>query len=55
MGGENAEALPRAARDEDANLIPLILEAVKAYASIGEMCGVLRQAFGEYREYHVVV
>jgi len=45
--------LGEAARDEDVNLIPPILEAVKAYASIGEMCGVLRGVFGEYRTYNV--
>lgn len=39
------------AQDERVNLIPAILEAVKAYATIGEMCQVLREVFGEYREY----
>jgi methylmalonyl-CoA mutase N-terminal domain/subunit len=33
-----------------ANLMPAIIEAVEAYATIGEMCGVLREVFGEYRE-----
>jgi len=33
----------------DENLMPVILEAVKAYASLGEICGVLREVFGEYR------
>jgi methylmalonyl-CoA mutase N-terminal domain/subunit len=32
------------------NLMPAIVEAVEAYATIGEMCGVLRGVFGEYRE-----
>ena len=31
------------------NLLPPILEAVKAYATVGEMCGVLRQTFGDYQ------
>ncbi len=31
------------------NLIPFILHAVKSYASLGEICGVLRDEFGEYR------
>jgi len=31
------------------NLMPPILEAVEAYATIGEICNVLRQVFGEYR------
>ena len=34
----------------DINLIPPILEAVKAYATIGEICTVLRRVFGEHRE-----
>jgi methylmalonyl-CoA mutase N-terminal domain/subunit len=37
-------------RRDDVNLMPAILEAVEAYATIGEMCGVLRGVFGEYRE-----
>jgi len=28
--------------------MPAILEAVKAYASIGEICDVLRDVFGEW-------
>jgi len=34
----------------DVNLMPAIVEAVAAYATIGEMCGVLRRVYGEYRE-----
>lgn len=30
------------------NLMPSILEAVRAYATLGEICGVLRDEFGEY-------
>jgi methylmalonyl-CoA mutase N-terminal domain/subunit len=33
---------------EGINLVPPCLAAVKAYASIGEMCGVLREIWGEY-------
>ncbi|HRY55493.1 MAG TPA: methylmalonyl-CoA mutase family protein [Spirochaetia bacterium] len=33
----------------DANLMPPILAAVKAYATEGEICDVLRGVFGEYR------
>ncbi|WP_270179201.1 acyl-CoA mutase large subunit family protein [Alkalihalobacillus sp. CinArs1] len=32
----------------DANLMPLILECVKDYCTVGEICGVLREEFGEY-------
>jgi methylmalonyl-CoA mutase N-terminal domain/subunit len=31
------------------NLLPLILEAVRAYATIGEICDTLRASFGIYR------
>jgi methylmalonyl-CoA mutase N-terminal domain/subunit len=38
------------ARAGDVNLMPAIVAAVEAYATIGEMCGVLRRVYGEYRE-----
>jgi methylmalonyl-CoA mutase N-terminal domain/subunit len=31
------------------NLMPAIIEAVKAEATIGEICDALREVFGEYR------
>lgn len=42
-------AMETAAKDENANLLPFILTAVKAYATLGEICGVLRGVFGEYK------
>jgi len=33
-----------------ANLMPPILQAVEAYASLGEICGALKTILGEYRE-----
>ena len=33
----------------DTNLVPLILNAVNEYATLGEICGVLRDVFGEYK------
>jgi methylmalonyl-CoA mutase N-terminal domain/subunit len=33
-----------------ANIVPPTLEAVKAYATVGEMTGVLREVFGEFKE-----
>ena len=33
----------------DGNLVPPVLKAVRAYASIGEICDVLRNVFGEYQ------
>jgi methylmalonyl-CoA mutase N-terminal domain/subunit len=34
----------------DQNLIPLMLDAVKVYATLGEICDVLREVFGEYQQ-----
>lgn len=45
-------ALEAGAKDENVNLMPLILDAVRTYATLGEICGVLRKVFGEY-EAHV--
>lgn len=42
------QELRNQAKDPNANLIPYILEAVRNYASIGEICNVLRKEFGEY-------
>ncbi len=36
------------AAEGSANLMPPIIEAVRAYATLGEICGVLRETFGEY-------
>jgi methylmalonyl-CoA mutase N-terminal domain/subunit len=32
------------------NLMPKIIDAVRVYATEGEICGVLREVFGEYKE-----
>jgi len=40
----------RQAAEGDTNLMPPILEAVRAYATLGEMCNVLRGVFGSYQE-----
>jgi len=40
----------REAAQDDANLMPLFIDAVKAYATLGEICGVLRGIFGEYQQ-----
>jgi methylmalonyl-CoA mutase N-terminal domain/subunit len=41
--------LKQAAQVDD-NLMPYILDAVKAYATLGEICNVLREVFGEYQQ-----
>jgi methylmalonyl-CoA mutase N-terminal domain/subunit len=47
--GSALERLGRSAR-EGGNLMPHILNAVREYATLGEMIDVLRKEFGEYRE-----
>ena len=47
--GEALGALEAAARGTE-NLMPRILDAVREYASVGEICGALRRVFGEYVE-----
>jgi methylmalonyl-CoA mutase N-terminal domain/subunit len=52
----DAGAVARALEDLKAaargtfNLMPPIVEAARAYATIGEMCDALREVFGEYEE-----
>ena len=50
--GKVAESLQelRKAAQSDENLMPYILTAVRAYATLGEICGVLRDVFGEYQQ-----
>ena len=45
---EKLNRLKKAAQGTE-NLMPHILNAVKAYCTIGEICHVLREVFGEYR------
>ncbi|HPC36820.1 MAG TPA: methylmalonyl-CoA mutase family protein [Candidatus Marinimicrobia bacterium] len=47
---EKLELLRETARRAEQNLMPPILAAVKEYATLGEICGILRQEFGEYQE-----
>ena len=51
---QSALAALKAAAQTDENLMPFILEAVRAYGSVGEICNTLREVFGEYKE-HVVL
>ena len=46
---KNLEAL-RKACNGDENIMPYILDAVKSYATLGEICGVMREEFGEYKQ-----
>jgi len=46
---ETLALLKKAARGTD-NVVPPILDAVKAYSSLGEISDALREIFGEYRQ-----
>jgi len=50
--GEVTRALARlrAAASAADNVMPPILDAVRAYATVGEMCDALREVWGEYEE-----
>jgi len=43
-----ALAALKAAAEGEANLMPVLLDAVRVYATLGEICGVFREVFGEY-------
>ena len=38
----------------DENIKPVLIEAVKAYATVGEISDVFRDVFGEYRAPSVI-
>jgi methylmalonyl-CoA mutase N-terminal domain/subunit len=40
--------------DKNKNLMPVIIEAVKSYATIGEITEVLRRVYGEYKELIII-
>ena len=47
---EKTLARLRTASMGDENLMPFIIDCVHAYATLGEVCGVFREVFGEYTE-----
>lgn len=51
---EELKKLEVAADDEEVNLMPVILDCVRAYCSLGEICGVLRKVFGEYKPHNTL-
>jgi methylmalonyl-CoA mutase, N-terminal domain len=54
--GRVARALDqlRCASNGSANTMPCMLEAVRAYATLGEICSALRDVFGSYQEISVI-
>jgi methylmalonyl-CoA mutase N-terminal domain/subunit len=51
--GQTIQALRHAAENGE-NLIPVMLDAVRAYATVGEICEALVPVFGTYREVSVI-
>ncbi len=47
--GKRALAKIRRVAGRKENLMPVVLDAVKSYATLGEICDVLKNMFGEYR------
>ena len=47
--GEVLDRVLNVARSDE-NVMPVVIEAVKAYGTVGEISDALRKAFGEYRE-----
>ena len=43
------DRLRKAANSKSENMMPYILQAVKEYVTLGEICDVLREVFGEYK------
>jgi len=52
--GATLRALRHAAQKQNENLMPYLLDAVNAYATLQEMMDVLRQEWGEYREEAII-
>jgi methylmalonyl-CoA mutase N-terminal domain/subunit len=44
----------RRAAEGSENTMPFILDAVRAYATVGEICGALKEVFGSYTETNVL-
>jgi methylmalonyl-CoA mutase N-terminal domain/subunit len=50
VAARDALARVRAACESGENLMPVLIAAVKAMCTVGEISDVYRQAFGEYRD-----
>lgn len=44
----------KATAESDKNLMPAIIDAVREYATLGEICNVLREVFGEYKSVEIL-
>ncbi len=54
VAAERALERLREVLNSECNCMPVLIEAAEAYCTIGEMCGIMRSVFGEFREPIVV-
>ena len=54
LATESIRALESAARTDDVNLMPLLIDCANAYCTIGEISGVLRDVWGEFQQPKVI-
>jgi methylmalonyl-CoA mutase N-terminal domain/subunit len=48
------EAVRTGAEDSEHNLMPALIEAVRSYATLGEIMATIADVFGRYRETPVI-
>ena len=51
---DRLKSVARRPSGSENNLVPPIVDAVRAYATMGEICGALREVFGRYQEPNVL-
>ena len=49
------EKVRQAALSKDTNMIPVLKEAVKSYATVGEITSVMKEVFGTYKDPGLVI
>jgi methylmalonyl-CoA mutase N-terminal domain/subunit len=54
LARKSLSALEDAAGTDDVNLMPLLIDCAKAYCTIGEIAGVLRDVWGEFQQPKVI-
>jgi len=52
---ESLEKVRQAAKDGGVNMLPVLIEAVKTYATIGEITRVMKEVYGIYRDPGLVI
>jgi len=52
---ESLEKVRAASKDRNVNMIPALVEAVKSYATVGEITSVMKEVFGTYKDPGLVI